>query len=173
MKHSLSPSFETAVHHFPFLSFCFSGGRTDATEKQAGTQPQSLGTHLTPTSSLSAPIIDTRMQQRQTRSTTQNPSQMQAGQICPPHTSEGRGGARCHGRYLQAFFCPPPLALTSGLSTPLCFSFFRQPINADRERPPERVSIEAIRPLRPTANKPSSIHPPSDRSSSWSGNQGA
>ena len=60
------------------------------------------------------------------------------------------------------FFCPPPLALTSGLSTPLCFSFFRQPINADeeRERPPERESIEAIRPLRPTANKPSSIRHP-------------
>ena len=89
------------------------------------------------------------MQQR--RSTTQNPSQMQDGQICPPRTSEGRGGARCHGRYLQAFFCPPPLALTSGLSTPSVSLSSDNP--SMRERP-ERESIEAIRPLRPTANKP-------------------
>ena len=37
VKHSLSlsPSFETAVHHFPFLSFCFSGGRTRQKSKRA------------------------------------------------------------------------------------------------------------------------------------------
>ena len=93
VKHSLSPSFETAVHHFPFLSFCFSSGRTRRKSKRARNDIL-FGTHLGHIS-LPPPISQLPYHRykdaTETRSTTQNPIQMQAGQICPPRTSEGGG----------------------------------------------------------------------------------
>ena len=134
VKHSLSLSlFRNSCASFSFSLILFLWW-TDATEKQAGTQAASIFWDTSHSHLLSISFHHRLKDATETRSTTQNPSQMQAGQICPPRTSKERGGARCHGRYLQAFFCPPPLALTSGLSTPLCFSFFRQPINAEGER---------------------------------------
>ena len=88
---------------------------------------------------------------------------MQAGQICPPRTSKERGGARCHGRYLQAFFLSTALSSDKWPFYPPLFLFLPTTHQCGRRERGRRKG-GVLKPSDHFAQLPISHHPSAIRS---------